>query len=88
MGRPVVAADHGGVREQVIPDVSAFLFEPGNPESLAAALRRALQLEPEQRKHVSHQAQVHARHNFSKQRMCALTLNLYRELLGAEIGHG
>lgn len=84
MGRPVVAADHGGVREQVIPDVTAFLFEPASAEGLAAALRRALQLSPEERRHVSSQAEVHARHNFSKERMCALTLNIYQELLRAD----
>lgn len=83
MGRPVVAADHGGAREQVLPDVTAFLFEPGNPDALAAALRRALSLTTAEREHVSRQAVAYVRANFSKDTMCSRTLALYNELLGA-----
>lgn len=86
MGRPVVASDHGGAREQVLPDVTAFLFEPGNADALAAALRRALVLTTDEREHVRRQAEIHIRANFSKDRMCARTLALYDDLLGAGAG--
>jgi glycosyltransferase involved in cell wall biosynthesis len=39
-GRPVVGARSGGTPEIVSADFNGFLFEPGNPEELAAALRR------------------------------------------------
>jgi glycosyltransferase involved in cell wall biosynthesis len=80
MGCPVVAADHGGVREQVLVDQTAFLFTPGDAEALAAALRRALSLDSPAREHVARQAGAHARAGFSKQRMCEQTLAIYREL--------
>jgi len=86
MGRPVVASDHGGAREQVLPDVTAFLFEPGDADAFAAALRRALLLTTEEREHVRRQAEMHVRANFSKDRMCAATLALYSELLGVGAG--
>jgi glycosyltransferase involved in cell wall biosynthesis len=83
MGRPVVASDHGGAREQVLPGVTAFLFEPGNPDALAAALREALTLAPEARAHLSAQAEMHVRGKFSRDKMCAKTLALYDEVLRA-----
>ena len=82
MGRPVVASDHGGAREQVLPGVTAFLFEPGNPEALAAALREALTLDSDTRAHVSAQAEMHVRANFARDKMCAHTLQLYNRMLG------
>ncbi len=84
MGRPVVASDHGGMREQVLPGVTAFPFPPGDAESLAQALRQALLLGAEERTHVSQQAESHVRANFTKERMCARTLAVYAELLHAE----
>ncbi len=84
MGRPVVASDHGGMREQVLPRVTAFPFPPGDEASLAEALRQALRLSTSEREHVSRQAEAHVRANFSKDKMCARTLAVYRELLGLE----
>jgi glycosyltransferase involved in cell wall biosynthesis len=84
MGRPVVASDHGGMREQVLAQVTAFPFPPGDADALAEALRQALRLSTSEREHVGRQAVTHVRANFSKDRMCARTLALYRELLGLE----
>ena len=41
-GRPVVAADLGVLREDLIDGVNGVLFEAGNPEALAQALRRVM----------------------------------------------
>ena len=80
MGRPVVAADQGGVAEQVIDGVTAFLHAPGDPAGLALALHRALTLGKERRDHLRLQAELHARSTFSKDQMCRETVALYREL--------
>ncbi|MFQ6016875.1 MAG: glycosyltransferase family 4 protein [Kiloniellaceae bacterium] len=83
MGCPVVVSNHGGAREQVLEDRTAFLFSPGDPVALAQAIRRALALDAAQRECLAREARAHARANFSKDRMCAGTLALYRELLRA-----
>jgi glycosyltransferase involved in cell wall biosynthesis len=83
MGCPVVASEHGGAREQVLEDRTAFLFKPGDPAALAAALRRALDLDAGQRERLAAEAKAHARTHFSKAEMCAGTLALYREILRA-----
>ncbi|RMD61055.1 MAG: glycosyltransferase [Alphaproteobacteria bacterium] len=81
MGCPVVAADHGGVREQVLEDRTAFLFPPGDATALAAALQRALSLDSRTRERLAKTALTHVRRHFSKDQMCAATLALYREIL-------
>jgi GT2 family glycosyltransferase len=40
---PVVASDHGGLRERVRHEVDGLLFRPGDPQDLARALRRLVQ---------------------------------------------
>ncbi len=41
-GKPVVAANHGGLTEIVLDGQTGFLFEPGNDDALASALRKLL----------------------------------------------
>jgi len=84
MGCPVVASDHGGAREQVIENRTAFLFKPGDADALASTLRRALGLSATERDLLSMEARTHARANFSKTQMCMATLAAYRELLRLE----
>lgn len=83
LGRPVVASDHGGAREQIIAERTGFLFPPGDAVRLAAALRKALGLSPEARAKLHDEAIARVRQNFSKDQMCAKTLSLYKEVLRA-----
>ena len=39
-GRPVIAANHGGLMEIVLHEETGLLFEPGNPAALTEILRR------------------------------------------------
>lgn len=80
LGRPVVAANHGGAPEQILPDRTGFLFAPGDAESLAQALRRALALTDGERQLLAVDALAHVRAHFSKEQMCARTLALYTEI--------
>src|SRR5690606_25478667 len=84
MGRPVVASDHGGAREQIVADRAGFLFPPGDPAALAAALHRALTLAPDARARLHHEAIARVRSEFTKDLMCARTLGIYREVLRAD----
>ena len=75
MGRPIVAADHGASRELVVTGETGWLVPPDDPAALAAALETAIALAAPAR------AIRWVRERFSKQVMCAATLDAYRELL-------
>jgi glycosyltransferase involved in cell wall biosynthesis len=81
MGRPLVASRHGGVPEQVVDGETAFLVAPGDPEDLARGVARALDLDEAARTRLAAAAKARAR-LFSRERMCADTLAVYREVLG------
>jgi glycosyltransferase involved in cell wall biosynthesis len=81
MGRPVIATNHGGSREIVLPGRSGVLIDPDDPTSLAAALGELLAAPPEVRTRMGDAARSHIRSNFTVERMCADTIALYRELL-------
>jgi len=82
MGRPVVAADHGGARETVIPGVTGWLATPGDAEDWAAAIDHVVSLSPDEREDFSRAAIDNVRAHFTNEVMCARTLEVYRELLG------
>src|SRR6266581_775548 len=45
MGRPVVATDHGGARETIVPGATGWLVPPRDPAALAGAIGEALALD-------------------------------------------
>ena len=49
MGRPVIASDLGGPVETVREGETGWRVKPGDPEALAAAIGRALDMDPEAR---------------------------------------
>ncbi len=81
MGRPVVASDHGGAPEQLLPGETGLLYPPGDIDALAAALRQALALDEAARAALADQAIARVQADFSKAAMCAATLAVYREVL-------
>lgn len=81
MGRPVVAPDHGGAREIVVPGETGFLFKPGDVDALAESIRSVLMLNGNQRAALSAKAIGHIRAHFTRAQMCDATLAVYAELL-------
>lgn len=81
MGRPVIATDHGGARETVIPGATGWLTPPGDASALAQALMTALSLTKEERHRLAQSAASNIRQNFSKQTMTRQTLDVYGELM-------
>src|SRR3546814_18556064 len=81
MGRPVVASDHGGAREQIIAERTGFLFPSGDATALAGGLRKALSLAPDARARLHDAAIARVRSEFSTTRMCAPPLGLSRAVL-------
>ena len=81
MGCPVVASDHGGAPEQVIRDRTAVLVRPKDPVELAEGIEAALELGSEEREILAEDAIANVRAKFTKDAMCASTLEVYRELV-------
>ncbi len=84
LGRPVIAPGHGAAPEQVESGTTGWLYKPGDPESLAKALRTALALTAEQRTALHERAITNVRDNFTKEKMCARTIALYTELADSQ----
>jgi glycosyltransferase involved in cell wall biosynthesis len=84
MGRPVVATDHGGARETIVPGVTGWLAPPRDPTALAAAINEALQLGAAERTALGHRAIAQVANGYTRDAMCAKTIDVYEELLFPE----
>ena len=84
MGRPVVATHHGGARETIEPGISGWLVPPRNSARLAAAIGEALSLGESERSAFSRRTIAHVASRYSRQAMCARTIEVYEELLFPE----
>ena len=84
MGKPIVAADHGGASETLrgAAGQTAFgtLFTPGDAAALAAALQQIPALPAPE---MATAARAYVIANYSTQSMCRQTLALYRSLCAA-----
>ena len=90
VGAPVIVSDLGAVPETVLapPDVApaeatGWRVPAGDPVALATALAEALNLGATARDALSMRARAHVRRNFSLEKMCAETLDVYERLLAA-----
>jgi glycosyltransferase involved in cell wall biosynthesis len=81
MGRPAVATDHGGARETIVPGATGWLVPPRDPAALAMAIDQALSLGTEERQQLGRRAMAHIATNFTREAMCARTIEVYEELL-------
>jgi len=81
LGRPVIATAHGGAKETVIENETGWLVPPRDVGALAKTIEKALNLNPEERSIVSQKGIANVRTNFSKDTMCAKTLDVYNEVL-------
>lgn len=84
MGKPIIATDHGGFRETIIPDETGFLVPPSDVDTLAAALDKALNVIPQEQEVWAQRARQHACDYFSTALMQHKIINLYSELLWPE----
>lgn len=81
MGRPVVATDHGGARETVLPGVTGWLVPPADATALADGIGKALALSPDERAATAQRATAHVRARYGKALMCSRTLAVYDEVM-------
>ena len=71
MGRPVVATDHGGARETIVPGVTGWLVPPRDPAALAAAIGEALSLGGERAAAACPARDRARRGRYTREAMCA-----------------
>jgi glycosyltransferase involved in cell wall biosynthesis len=81
MGRLVIATDHGGARETIVPNETGYLVPPDNAEMMAEAIRFALGRDERIVDAMAEYAIRHVRSHFSSDKMKADTIAVYRELL-------
>jgi glycosyltransferase involved in cell wall biosynthesis len=81
MGRPVIATDHGGARETVRSGQTGLLVKPGSATALADALRDLLARSPAELAAMGSRGRAHIQANFTVERMCEDTLNIYAKLI-------
>ena len=91
MGRLVVASDHGGSSETIIPlprepapakaGGTGWLFSPHDADDCARKLTEALQTSDEMRRVIGARAIGHVAANFTRIGMCDATLAVYQGLL-------
>jgi glycosyltransferase involved in cell wall biosynthesis len=84
LGRPVIGTNHGGSKETIIEGETGWLAEPNDPDSLTETLTKVLGLSEEQRVKIAERAIGHIRENYSKEIMCAKTLDVYNELIAGD----
>jgi glycosyltransferase involved in cell wall biosynthesis len=82
MGRPVVATDHGGVRETVAHGESGWLYPPGDIARLTVELDKALNLDPSQRAHIGMAARARIHSQYTVAAMQRATLDVYEQAAG------
>ncbi len=86
LGRPVIATNHGGALETVIPGQTGWLVPAGDAQALTSALECVLALDEDARKELAQKAVANVRKKFSKTAMCAKTLAVYDEILNENAG--
>lgn len=81
MGRPIVATNHGGVRETIAAGETGWLVPPNDALALKQAIEEALTLDPHQRAVLATRGMAHVAAHFTKGKMADETLRVYAELL-------
>ena len=81
LGKIPIAFDHGGASETIIDGKTGFLAEPVKAESLSEKISFALSLKPSKREKIGEFAKKNVSKNFSHDRMCNLTLSLYKQCI-------
>jgi glycosyltransferase involved in cell wall biosynthesis len=84
MGRPVVATDHGGARETIMPGLTGWLAAPSDPAALAEAIKEALSLDAAERSAFARRARAHVAAYYTRELMCSRTIDIYEEVLFPE----
>jgi glycosyltransferase involved in cell wall biosynthesis len=83
MGRPVIASDHGGTTETVLPGRTGWRAPPGDAAAWASAMAGAIDLGREGLETLGAAARARATRLYSNDAMCAATLAVYEQLVSS-----
>jgi glycosyltransferase involved in cell wall biosynthesis len=81
LGKIPIAFDHGGASETIIDGKNGFLADPVKIDSLSEKISFALSLKDHKREKIGEYSKKNVSKNFSHDRMCKLTLSLYKQCL-------
>jgi glycosyltransferase involved in cell wall biosynthesis len=81
MGKPVIAFDHGGVRETIINNETGYLIPVGDASAMAETIRYTLNRTPDMIHAMGVFARKHIQRSYSVLQMKEKTIQVYRELL-------
>ena len=79
LGKIPIAFDHGGASETIIDGKTGFLAEPVKAESLSEKISYVLSLNTNKREKIGQFAKKFVTKNYSHDKMCNLTLSLYKQ---------
>jgi glycosyltransferase involved in cell wall biosynthesis len=81
MERPIIASNIGGSKETIADNVSGFLFEASNPESLSKKIIEVLNLDESRLKLIGIEGRKNIIKKFNVEKMCFSTYSEYKKLL-------
>lgn len=81
MGRAIIATNHGGAMETILPGETGWLIPPNDADALAKAMDEALSMDAESRAVMATHAMMHVAENFTRSKMVDETMDVYAELL-------
>lgn len=87
MGKPVIATNHGGFLETILPEKTGWLVTPNDVEQLTKTFDIALeQLKRSNvRAEMAENCMAHARNHYPIRKMTDATLAVYKELIGKKV---
>ena len=81
LGKIPIAFDHGGASETIIDGKNGFLATPVKIKSLSEKINLALSLKTSKREKMGEISKKIVSKNFSHEKMCNLTLSLYKQCI-------
>ena len=81
LGKIPIAFDHGGASETIIDGKNGFLAKPIDVDSLSKKISLALSLKGSKMEKIGEFSKKNVSKNFSHDKMCKLTLSLYKRCL-------
>lgn len=81
MGRPVLATDHGGARETVLPGQTGWLTPVGDARALAEHIRTVYNMDRKARLAMGQRGRQNVLAHYDSAAMCAKTMAVYKRVM-------